>query len=108
MTTRRTLAQMRPRLQRYLTHEHLTLREMAQREGLSMSGIYYWQRRCGLPRAETFWRSFETHYGPRARQRVVAGLDAGWTMAKIARQLGCSREWVRQVRNRLQDEQQTA
>lgn len=97
----RTDGALRTRLARYVLHERLCDREIAALEGVSACTVLRWRHVCGLDKTDFFARRFDARHGPGALARVRRLLAAQTPYATIALQLGCSREYVRQIRNRL-------
>lgn len=86
---------------RYVTEEALSDREIAQREGVSMSTIAHWRNRAGIAPADKFVKSFQQIYGIGALTRFRIMLDHHTPLAEIGRHFGFSREYARQVKEKL-------
>src|SRR5215813_7273546 len=82
--------------------EQLGDQEIALALQVSLSTVTYWRHKLHIPPADKFTRKFQAKYGPDALERVKRMRRQGATRQAIARQFGFSKEYARQVCNKLQ------
>ena len=89
------------RIQRAITRFHagsLSLKASAEAEGVSTGAVCYWRRRAGMPQAVR-GRKRLTEPSP-AHQRIIDLAGAGWSLRKIATEVGVSHQWVAYILKR--------
>ena len=81
--------------------ETLSDAEIAQQLGVGTSTISHWRNKFNIPRADKFNRKFKEKYGPDALENFDLMIKNRATLQVIAKHFGFSREYARQVYNKL-------
>ena len=81
--------------------EKLSDREMALALHVALSTVTHWRHKLHIPPADKFTRKFQEKYGPDALECFKRMRRQEATLKAIAHQFGFSREYARQVSNKL-------
>lgn len=75
--------------------------EMAHQLGVSVSCVWWWRDRCGLPVTDKLATRFERRYGRGSFARLERLLRTGATLRTIADTFGFSRQYASELAQRL-------
>ncbi len=81
--------------------EALSDAQIAHILGVGTSTISHWRNRCNIKPADKFKRKFKEKYGPDALYHFDMMVKSRASLQAIANHFGFSREYARQVYNKL-------
>jgi len=81
--------------------ETLTDAQIARVLHVGSSTVTHWRHKFRIKPADKFKRKFQEKYGPNALERFESLIRQGVTLQMIGRYFGFSREYARQVYNKL-------
>jgi len=101
MTQKIDAARIEQFLRTKVETEQLSDREMPLVLQVSPSTVTHWRHKLHIPPADKFTRRFQAKYGPEALACFDRMRRQGATLQALAHQFGFSREYARQVCNKL-------
>ena len=81
--------------------ERFTDAQIARLLNVGTSTVFHWRHKFHIKPADKFKRKFQEKYGPDALASFDLMVRHGATLQKIGRSFGFSREYARQVYNKL-------